>query len=176
MKNYLTCASELSISSFLFSLLLYTTPILPPSLTHSLPPTHPPALPPSLPPTHPPQITDILRGYTQLLTTVAHLLPDDVHRLMEEEAHTANLSLLANRRTSTNLGLQLVVGTHSRPALCGWGQQSYNPLEKQSPRTSIRTEMHTPGTHWCISVTCCPVCKSRLQNNSWPLVIFPANF
>ena len=54
------------------------------------------------------KVTEVLQSYGQLLQAVAYLLPDDVHRLVEEEAHSINLSILANRRGYAKLCMHLM--------------------------------------------------------------------
>ena len=54
------------------------------------------------------QLLDIVKKYAVALTSIAYILPDEVERVMEEEAHTINMSVLCNRRTYTQLCQHLV--------------------------------------------------------------------
>ena len=58
------------------------------------------------------QVADVLKCYAHQLEVVAYLLPADVHRLIEEEAHTINMAIITNRRNYTQLCLQLMTGTY----------------------------------------------------------------
>ena len=45
-----------------------------------------------------------------MLHTIAFLLPDDVQRLIDEEAHDINVAMLANRKTYSQLCINLMTG------------------------------------------------------------------
>ncbi|XP_065068754.1 coiled-coil domain-containing protein 180-like isoform X2 [Rhopilema esculentum] len=48
-------------------------------------------------------IEEVYKAYTQRLVRVAHLMPPDVHRLMEDECLGTNQTLLSNKRYCANL-------------------------------------------------------------------------
>lgn len=60
----------------------------------------------------------MLKSYGQLLQAVAYLLPEDVHRLVEGEAHSINLSILANRRNYAKLCMHLMNGERHMTCDC----------------------------------------------------------
>ena len=53
---------------------------------------------------------ECLHRYTQLLVGVADCSGDEVTRQVEEEAHSLNMTILANRRSAARLCSQLAVG------------------------------------------------------------------
>ena len=54
----------------------------------------------------------MLKSYAHQLEVIAYLLPTDVHRLIEEEAHTINMAIIANKRNYTQLCLHLMTGRY----------------------------------------------------------------
>jgi hypothetical protein len=55
-------------------------------------------------------VLEVLKSYAHQLVVIAYLLPPDVHRLIEEEAHAVNMAVIANRRSYTQLCLHLMTG------------------------------------------------------------------
>ncbi len=55
-------------------------------------------------------MTNILRDYTHQLVVIAYLLPCDVERLIEEEAHLINTTLLDNMKVYSQLCMHLSTG------------------------------------------------------------------
>lgn len=58
------------------------------------------------------QICETLKGYNQVLERVAHLMPPDVHRLLEKEAQRVNSTILINRRAYADLTSNLLSGKY----------------------------------------------------------------
>lgn len=54
-----------------------------------------------------------MKSYAHQLEVIAYLLPADVHRLIEEEAHVINMAMIANRRSYTQLCLHLMTGNNN---------------------------------------------------------------
>ena len=52
----------------------------------------------------------VLRDHAHQLEKVGYLLPGDVARAMEQEAHGINMAILANKQNYTRLFLNLVTG------------------------------------------------------------------
>ena len=57
------------------------------------------------------QIRETLKGFSKILERVAHLMPADVHRLLEREAQDLNSTILMNRRAYADLISNLLTGT-----------------------------------------------------------------
>ena len=55
-------------------------------------------------------MTEVLRDYANLVSRIAYLLPNDVERLFEEEAHLINTAVLENRKVYSQLCMHLHTG------------------------------------------------------------------
>lgn len=63
-------------------------------------------------------IRETLKGYNQVLERVAHLMPPDVHRLLEKEAQRVNSTILINRRAYADLTSNLLSADVERERQC----------------------------------------------------------
>lgn len=63
-------------------------------------------------------IRETLKGYNQVLERVAHLMPPDVHRLLEKEAQRVNSTILKNRRAYADLTSNLLSADVERERQC----------------------------------------------------------
>ena len=55
-------------------------------------------------------VTEVLHDYAHQISRIAYLLPNDVERLFEEEAHLINTAVLENRKVYSQLCMHLHTG------------------------------------------------------------------
>ncbi|KAJ7372226.1 hypothetical protein OS493_019670 [Desmophyllum pertusum] len=63
-------------------------------------------------------IRETLKGFNKVLERVAHLMPPDVHRLLEKEAQRVNSTILMNRRAYADLTSHLLSADVERERQC----------------------------------------------------------
>ncbi|XP_078383943.1 coiled-coil domain-containing protein 180-like isoform X2 [Oculina patagonica] len=63
-------------------------------------------------------IRETLKGYNKVLERVAHLMPPDVHRLLEKEAQRVNSTILMNKRAYADLTSHLLSADVERERQC----------------------------------------------------------
>ncbi|XP_074627275.1 coiled-coil domain-containing protein 180-like [Acropora palmata] len=63
-------------------------------------------------------IRETLKGFSKILERVAHLMPADVHRLLEREAQDMNSTILMNRRAYADLISNLLTADVERERQC----------------------------------------------------------
>ena len=56
------------------------------------------------------KVRETLKSYDKSLERIAHLMPPDVHRLLEKESLTINSTVLANKKAYANLVAHLLTG------------------------------------------------------------------
>ena len=80
------------------------------------------------------QIRETLKGFNKILERVAHLMPPDVHRLLEREAQRVNSTVLMNRRAYADLISNLLSGKSGK---------LINPFTQSSGQSKISRKILT---------------------------------